>query len=120
MTAEELRARVLLEWRGLPDFNRGMQDTAQPVSGLVDKVMGKWGLGDRLRYEEVTRSWVAIVGEFVGRHSCPNRLEKGVLFVNVLQPTLRYELDRVWKKDILAKLQARFGRMVREVKFQIG
>jgi hypothetical protein len=43
-----------------------------------------------------------------------------VLFVNVLQPTLRYELDRVWKKDILAKLQARFGRMVREVKFQIG
>src|SRR4051812_12475395 len=101
MTPEELRARVLIEWRGLPNYNRAMQDTARPVGEMVEKVMAKWGLEDRLRYEEVTKSWMSIVGDFVGRQSSPRRLDGGVLIVNVLQPTLRYELDRVWKKDIL-------------------
>ena len=83
--------------------------------------MSDLGLGDRLREEEVLRSWTQIVGEFVGSHSTPQRLQQGTLTVRVLQPTLRYELDRVWKRDILAKLKARFGaRTVREIKFRLG
>jgi hypothetical protein len=61
------------------------------------------------------------VGAFLGQNSAPHRLQQGVLSVRVLQPTLRYEFDRVWKKDILAKLQARFGvKTVKDLKFQIG
>jgi predicted nucleic acid-binding Zn ribbon protein len=121
MTSEQLRARVLTEWRGLPIFDRGQQDTAKPVAALLKSLLGELGLSDRLRQEEITKAWTEIVGEFLGHHSAPNRLQQGVLSVRVLQPTLRYEFDRVWKKDILAKLQARFGqKTVREVKFQIG
>ena len=120
MTPEQLRARALMEWRGLPQFT-GTSDSARAISGVVEKVMQQWGLGERLRHEEVTRSWVEIVGEYVGHHSSPQRLNDGVLTVSVLQPTLKFELDRVWKKNILAKLQARFGkRAMREVRFQIG
>ncbi len=94
---------------------------AKAVCDVVGKVMGGWGLADRLREEEVVKSWVGIVGDFVGRHSKPQRLQQGVLTVRVLQPTLKFELERVWKRDILGKLQTRFGaRTVRDVKFQIG
>jgi hypothetical protein len=31
-----------------------------------------------------------------------------------------YELDRTLRADILAKLKARFGRTVRDVKFRVG
>ena len=121
MTSEQLRARVLMEWRGLPVFDRGQQDTAKPISVLMSSLLGELGLADRLRYEEITKAWTEIVGDFLGHHSAPHRLQQGVLSVRVLQPTLRYEFDRVWKKDILAKLQKRFGaKTVRDVKFQIG
>jgi predicted nucleic acid-binding Zn ribbon protein len=57
----------------------------------------------------------------VAKHSTPHRLEKGVLTVRVLQPTVHYELDRVFKPKLLAKLKARFGTStIRELKFRLG
>jgi hypothetical protein len=44
-----------------------------------------------------------------------------VLSIQVLQPSVRYELERNWKNEILAKLQARFGKKaIREIKFRIS
>lgn len=120
MTSYELRARVIAEWRGLPE-TPFPKDTSKEVGGLVLKVMDSLGLKERLREEEVLKAWGEIVGDFFALHSHPQRLREGVLTVHVLQPTVLYELDRVWKRDILGKLKARFGpRVVRELKFRIG
>lgn len=79
------------------------------------------GLQERLREAEVLDAWQQIVGEFIAAHSAPHRLRDGVLYVQVLQPTVHYELDRVWKPQILKKLKTRFGaRVIREVRFRIG
>jgi len=120
MKPDQLRARVLAEWRGMPaTFERA--DRAVACGVAVQKVMKELGLGERLRAEEVLGAWHEIVGEFFARHSAPQRLKDGVLVVSVLQPTLLFELDRVWKRDILDKLKKRFGsRTVREIKFRIG
>jgi len=41
--------------------------------------------------------------------------------VHVLQPTVHFELERVWKKTLLEKLQARFGkRLLKEIRFRLG
>jgi predicted nucleic acid-binding Zn ribbon protein len=115
-----LRARVIAEWRGLPEgvFTR---DTAKPVSEPLGRLMQSLGLGDRLKEEEVKRAWKEIVGEFLAGHSTPAALQNGVLIVRVLQPTLHYELDRVWKPQLIQKLKQRFGaRTVRDIKFRIG
>jgi hypothetical protein len=41
--------------------------------------------------------------------------------VNVLQPTVLYELDRQWKSLILTKLKRRFGaKVVRDLRFRLG
>lgn len=120
MTSNQVRARVLAEWRGLPEipFTR---HNAKAVGGLVTKWMAELGLDERLREEEITRVWVEIVGAFVAKHSAPLKLDKGVLTVRVLQPTVHYELDRVFKPKLLAKLKARFGATtVRELKFRLG
>ncbi len=120
MKPEQLRARVLAEWRGLPEpYIR--PDRAAAVGDAVRKVMQSLGLGDRLKADEVLAAWQEIVGEFFAKHSSPQQLKDGVLYVAVLQPTVHFELDRVWKRDIIAKLKKRFGaRTVREIKFRLG
>jgi predicted nucleic acid-binding Zn ribbon protein len=96
-----LRERVLAEWRGLPQ--------------------AKIGLGNRLDEAKVMAAWQEIVGDFLAQHSLPAHLRDGVLFVRVLQPTVHYELDRVWKQEILRKMKERFGaRVVRGVRFFVG
>jgi predicted nucleic acid-binding Zn ribbon protein len=120
MTPEQIRARVLAEWRGLPD-QPFVRHNSKPIDELIKKMMGTLGLGERLREEEITKAWREVVGDFVAKHSSPQRLDKGVLTVRVLQPTVHYELDRVFKPKLLAKLKARFGAStIRELKFRIG
>ena len=120
MTPQKLRNRALAEWRGLPQTPLA-KDRAVPVADAVAKLMEGLGLKERLGAEAVLSAWQEIVGDFVARHSTPRQLKDGVLTVSVLQPTMHFELERNWKKEILAKLKIRFGaRVVREVKFRIG
>ena len=120
MKPDRLRAMAIAEWRGYhePPVKR---DRTVGVADAVGKLMQSLGLKERLQEDEVLRAWREVVGDFVAKHSSPERLKDGVLLVRVLQPTVHFELDRVWKRDILAKLKARFGaKSVREVKFRIG
>ena len=120
MTPQQLRARVVAEWRGLPEipFPR---DSARPVSEPIAKFMASLGLGERLREEEVKSAWRDMVGDFIASQSTPVALHQGILIVRVLHSPMLYELDRVWKPELLEKLKRRFGsRTVREIKFRIG
>jgi predicted nucleic acid-binding Zn ribbon protein len=120
MTSAKLRARALAEWRGLPETyvrTEGITEAADAVR----KVMKSLGLGERLKADAVLAAWREIVGEFFAKHSAPQQLKDGVLYVSVLQPTVHYELDRVWRREIIAKLKDKFGaRTVREIKFRLG
>jgi predicted nucleic acid-binding Zn ribbon protein len=120
MKAQKLRARVLSEWRGMPEAVVA-EDRSMPVGDMVRKVMKSFGLADRLKADEVLSAWREIVGDFFAKHSAPQQLKDGVLYVSVLQPTVHFELDRVWRRDIIAKFKERFGaRTVREIKFRLG
>jgi predicted nucleic acid-binding Zn ribbon protein len=120
MKPEKLRARALAEWRGMPEtFVADVRNV--PVGDMVRKVMKSFGLADRLKADEVLSAWREVVGDFFAKHSAPQQLKDGVLYVSVLQPTVHFELDRVWRRDILAKFKDRFGaRTVREIKFRLG
>jgi predicted nucleic acid-binding Zn ribbon protein len=111
---------VLSEWRGLPQA-MPRPDRARPLGELVPEVLKNLGLGSRLDEAQVLGAWREIVGDFLAQHSEPARLRDGILFVRVLQPTVHYELDRVWKQEILRKMKERFGaRVVRGVRFFVG
>ncbi len=114
-----LASSVLAEWRGYRE-PRPVMDRVQPVGNLIAKTMAALGLGERVRESEVLGAWKTIVGDFIAANSMPDRLREGVLYVRVLQPTIRFELERL-RPQMLAKLKERFGaRVVREVRFQLG
>ena len=119
MANDSLRRKAIAEWRGL-DEPRQKADRCASVAELLQKVMPKLGLGERLGEQQVSAAWREVVGDFLALHSLPVGLSGGVLTVQVVQPSVRYELDRTWKRDILAKLQERFGKkVVREVRFRL-
>ncbi len=112
--------KVLAEWRGvyIPPDLRGYE---RKVGDVVDRILKKAGIEDRLDHEQVSEHWEATVGEFLGKHSRPVSLRRGILTVAVLQASVRYDLERRWKKDIVLRLQERYGKdKVRDVRFQNG
>ena len=114
------RKRVIAEWRGYTE-PRPVMHRIHPVSALVGKAVQDLGLGELVREDEVLRAWKDLVGDFIAAHSAPSSLKDGVLFVRVLQPTIHFELERVWRPRIIEKLKARFGpRVVRELRFRLG
>lgn len=118
MRIEDIRRRVIEEWRGLPDRPE-KADRCVLAADALKKILPKLGLTERLNEQEVQAAWREIVGDFLAEHSVPVSMREGVVTVQVLQPTVRYELDRTWKKEILAKLKARFGaKTVKEIRFR--
>jgi predicted nucleic acid-binding Zn ribbon protein len=78
----------------------------------------KLGIADRIQEGDILAAWSEIVGEFIAQHSQPDRLAAGILSIRVIQSSVRYELDRVWKPEIIRKLRERFGeRVIRDIKF---
>ena len=64
MTPETLRARVLAEWRGLEEpFER--RERCAPVGDILEKLMPRLGLGERLGEEQIKQAWSGIVGNFL-------------------------------------------------------
>jgi predicted nucleic acid-binding Zn ribbon protein len=114
------RAFVIAEWRGLPEYPP-KPDRTTCAADVIGGVMKSLGLGARLKQEQVLEAWHELVGDFIASNATPARLANGTLYVRVLQSTMHYELDRVWKQKILAKFKERFGaRTVRDIRFQVG
>lgn len=114
-----LRARVIAEWRGLPEVPF-TKDTSQAVGTVLTKVMAALGLEKRVKEEEILSAWREVVGDFIAQHSMPLRLAEGVLQVRVLQPAMLYELNTTFRPEIVQALRKRFGKAVRDVRFRIG
>jgi len=116
----EIRARVLAEWRGAFE-PKPKAERMRAASEVIEPFLRQLGLTERLNEEQVLAAWSELVGEFLAKHSQPSRLRDGVLYVQVLQPTVHYELDRVWKPQVLKKLKQRFGaKMIRDLRFSVG
>lgn len=115
-----LRQKVLEEWRGLPQ-PEPKADRLATVGSVLTSLAPKLGLGERLLEEEIIAAWAETVGPFFAAHSRPAKLQQGVLIVQVLQPTVLFELERRCKPIILAKLRERFGgRKIQALRFKVG
>jgi len=111
-----IRKRILQEWRGLP--GEPGPDRAVPLKDVLSKVLPQLGLATRIKEQDIQSAWIGIVGEFIATHSQPDRLVAGILMIRVIQPSVRYELDRVWKPEIIRKLQDAFGpKVIRDIRF---
>ena len=113
-----LRRKVLAEWRGYRE--PVSQKAAASLAEVVGPTLRSLGLKDLMNEADVISAWQEIVGPFIASNSAPVRLVAGNLTVQVLQPSLRFELERQWRGAILEKLRARFsGKIVRQITFRV-
>jgi predicted nucleic acid-binding Zn ribbon protein len=108
MISKSLRRSVVEEWRGLPEKREGRPLVA--VAEAIQSLVTRLGLTERINEGDILAAWREVVGDFLAQHSRPSRLVNGVLHVEVMQSSVRYELDRTWRPIILQKLRARFGK----------
>ena len=117
---KRIRARVLGEWRRAR-VERNTSSYEHPVADLIPGIVRSIGIQDQITAEAITEEWQSIVGSFLGANSRPVKLQGRVLTIAVLQSTLLYMLEQEFKREILAKVRARFGeKTVRDVKFTVG
>lgn len=113
-----LRQKVLAEWRGYRE--PATEKPAVRVADAIAPTLRNLGLKDLMNEADVIAAWRDIVGNFIAANSAPVRLVGGTLTVRVLQPSLRFELERQWRGTILEKLRERFGsRIVRQIAFRV-
>lgn len=116
---QHLRERILTEWRGLPQ-REPSPDRMKSIQQCLDQALARLGLSERMGEAEILNGWKDLVGEFLASHSVPVSLKNGCLQVRVTQPTIRYELETVWKAKLLANLQTRFGKKkIQSIRFQL-
>lgn len=114
-----IRADMLAEWRGYREPRKAADQTL-PLATLLGVVLTSLGLPNRLKEDDVLAAWSEIAGPVLAPHSQPDKLRNGTLHVRVLQPTIRFELQRQ-RASIAAKLREKFGEsMVKDVRLLFG
>lgn len=82
---------------------------ASPIDEAMQRVMKRIGIADQHWLEALSAEWGTLVGEAVARHTRPGRFQKKNLTVFVDSSVWLNELSRYGRKEMLAKLQERFG-----------
>jgi predicted nucleic acid-binding Zn ribbon protein len=111
---------VIAAWRGY-DEPDDLSRFEKNIANVLQRVLAKANLEGRADLEELNKLWASAVGEFIAGLSKPEGFKDGVLYVNVLQPAVRFQLEGALKGKILAKLRELFpGGKVKEVKYRLG
>lgn len=115
-----VRRRVLSEWRGV-DEPVDLTGYEHGLAEMLAKFFSKANFEDRCTEEDLAPVWEAAVGNFVAQHSRALSYERGILYVAVLQPSVRYTLQQQLKSNILPKLRTALpGRVINDVKFRMA
>lgn len=114
-----LRQQLIDEWRGMKS-----QDEVSPPKPIRDEVSAALkglGVSDMLTEDDVVRAWNQIMPPVITENTRPTGYRNGLIEVSVLQPSMRYTLDRQMKPEIVKKLQNLFGReKVKGIVFRLG
>lgn len=119
-TATQRRRHALITaWRRLEDGP--VHELPQhSVADLVGKIVAQAGIGDRMKLEAVLEAWQEIVGDFLFQHSRPDSIQRGILMVRVLQPTVHHALA-MERPRILKRLQAKLKNSgIKDIRLKHG
>lgn len=90
------------------------------LSGVVSKLMHKFGLAKRYDGWMVVTNWSDIVGPMLAEKTCATRFEGDVLHVAVEDDSWRVELS-MQLEQILQEIHKRpYGRAVKKIRLERG
>ena len=114
--AQQQTLRDLQGAFSVSDPNRNIKEAKDFLDGIIKEI----GAKDGVEHQVLLDSWHKIAGDFVAKHTEPYSLQRGVLVLKVVQPSMRFHLEQL-KGKLLKNLQAELGKtVVRQVRFQLG
>ena len=117
---EDLRRRVLREWRGCDEPVRSTENILQAGEFLSEILARAGGAKEGVDVERLREAWRALAGEVIAGQCQPEGLRDGVVTLRVLQPSMRFHLEQI-KPMLLRRLRAELGGdLVRSVRFVLG
>ena len=116
---DSIRSRLLEQWWGTGERLDPEQNVSSAGDWLAD-ILSKLQLADGIEESRLRSAWKEVAGEFVAAQTEPFSLQKGVLTLKVLQPSMRFHLEQS-RGEILARLKKSLGAgKIREVRLTIG
>lgn len=116
---QSLRRQVMREWYGCDqvlDLNYRVFGAEQ----LVDAVLERSGLSEGIDAETLRQVWCEVAGDFIAGHSRPQSLLRGVLTLQVTQPSMRFHLEQM-RGELLQKIHRQLPQMkVKSLRFALG
>ena len=89
-----------------------------PLGDALRELLRSLGVDRRLAAYEVMAAWPAVVGEQIARVTVPQRVERGVLYVDVASAPWRAELT-MKRLDLIERLNAHAGaRVILDIRFR--
>jgi hypothetical protein len=80
---------MITQWRGVEDGPL-INLPSRSLGDLLPAVVKELGLGERLMMEEIQAAWRTVAGDVIARGTCPDSVQKGVLYIRLLQPAIHY------------------------------
>ncbi len=117
------RQRVLAEWRGidLSAAEKEQASAARSPEPVLARVLAELKLDRRREDMEILNAWPKLIDPRITAHAQPVNLAKGTLFINVDSHAWLSDIVRVYRHDILERLQNCFGKdRIKKVSFRIG
>ena len=92
----------------------------KPIGFELSSVLAEWVENPDLREPIVFAVWKRVMGEAVTAHSSPHAFAKGVLIIDVIDPTWGRVLKEM-SPDLLRKLNGALGkRVVRVIDWRVA
>lgn len=92
----------------------------QRVSGILDRVLKKYGLEGKIMEYTVADKWEDIVGKTIASHSYPAGIHYRRLYIIVDSPVWLQEMS-FYKEDLVDKVNRYFGKkIIKEVYLKSG
>jgi Dna[CI] antecedent DciA-like protein len=100
---------------------KGARTTPVPAGALVAQVLARAGIAAAVREHRLVTEWETVVGPRIAARAWPDGLNRGVLYVRVVNSAWLHELGFL-KEAIVAQANRTAGDppLVREVRLHLG
>ncbi len=90
------------------------------AQNALSTVLNRYGIAKEIREHRILIQWHKIVGPRVGKHTTPDALDKGLLWVRVDSSSWMHQISFL-KSEIIAKANDLCGKeLVKDIRFHLG
>lgn len=90
------------------------------VKEILSGALKQWGVKHKYNQQSAVTHWPEIVGAEIAKHSCPIKIEYGIIIVNVVNSAWCHHLSMM-KRNIVTKVNEFIGeKLINDIRFQAG